>query len=172
MTLYVIENDNCEVLDRTYLEFTSDVDRALIFDEPTAPVDYAEDYGGRVVELVEKPKPVEVSKLEADMLADAKNSACPLEHIWRWLSAECSVENEDRLMRAYVNGWAVKKPKRWNVKVPHAANSYYYDMGWGNGIETQDYKLGEKPLAGFKEAQFSADDITRCGLQNCEKVEI
>jgi beta-glucosidase/6-phospho-beta-glucosidase/beta-galactosidase len=76
MTIYVIEDDDGFVLDRVYLEFTSDVDRAMLFDEPIAPAEYAKRYGGHVVELVEKPEPVETSEdTVAKILREAKRYA-------------------------------------------------------------------------------------------------
>ena len=134
---------------------------------------YAKANGGRVVELVEKPEPVVVSEAEAEMLEQTKNMLNPMHVLWmNELTHNGDSDGQDRLMRAYVNGWVVEEPKRWYVKVPHATNSYYYDMGWGNGLETKNMKAGTQPLPGFREAQFTQDEINKRGLQSFERVEV
>lgn len=167
--IYVVKDD---VTGKYY-----DVDRGrqsrcagTLWESLAAAEAIASDIGNaHAVPLVETPAPVEVSVEEAEVLKKAKRVSYPAAKI----SGETDGhDDEDRLMRAYVNGWEVEKPKRWNVKVPHATNSYYYDMGWGNGLETQDMKAGTQPLPGFREAQFTQDEINKRGLQDCTPVEV
>lgn len=87
--------------------------------------DRASVFGGHVVELTEAPEKVVVSQEEAEMLKQAKNTT-----VWRPASviakyayeherqADDEVLLEDRLMRAYVNGWTVEKPKRYVLPMP------------------------------------------------------
>lgn len=173
MTLYVIENDNGEVLDRTYYEFTNDVDRTMVFDEPIAPAEYAKEYGGHVVELVEKPEPVEVSEEEAKTLKTLDGDLMPIGelayfiHHVEQLSEKESIKREDRLMRAYVNGWTVEKPKLWNVKVPHTDGWYYFKMCGGESLSAAEVFVG-----GDSDRQFTLEEIEHYGLQDCEKVVV
>ena len=73
-------------------------------------------YGGRVITLIEASKPVEVSENEAKMLATLMDGdlmpVCELSYFVRHaeqLPEKESIEREDRLMRAYVNGYTVEK---------------------------------------------------------------
>jgi hypothetical protein len=172
--MYVIEDDDGFVLDSVCLEFTSDVDRAMLFDEPIAPAEYAKRYGGHVVELMENPEPVVVSEEEAEMLKKAKDTT-----IWRpaaviskyaYNAAKDYGQEallEDRLMRAYVIGWTVDKPKRWNVKVPHVNNGYYYKDSDGLAVftATRGRMLQER-------SRFTEAEIDHYGLQDCERIPV
>ena len=76
--------------------------------------------GGHVVELVDAPAKIVVSEEEAKMLKKAKDTT-----VWRpaavisdyaYNAAKDSNKEvllEDRLMRAYVNGWTVEKHKQF-----------------------------------------------------------
>lgn len=107
---------------------------AETYDGPTNPGVYvttdkgeAEDIGhkwqGHIIELTRKPTPVVVTQEEAKMLERAKSQTFRPSSLITSYSNDHGGWNltsdiEDRLMRAYVNGWTVE-PKRWNVKVPH-----------------------------------------------------
>ena len=130
-------------------------------------------YGGHVVELTEAPENVVVSEDEAEMLKKAKNTT-----VWRPASViagyayeheqqgDDEVLLEDRLMRAYVVGWTVEKPKRYLVRVPHANLHYYYQKcDSGEVIPVWDMET-EPPT------QFTAAEIEHYGLQDCERVEV
>ena len=169
MALYAIKKDDGTLVDTFGDTVNESLERSAYFEaEPnkSEAERYARQFGGHMVELVEKPEPVMVSEDEAEMLEQAKRNKYPATLISN------NTNDEDRLMRAYVNGWTVEKPKRWNVKVPHTTNSYYYDLGWGNGLETQNMKAGTQPLPGFREAQFTQDEINKRGLQDYERVEV
>lgn len=123
-----------------------------------------------VDKLVEKPGPVEVSEAEADMLELAKSDLvrapgtikdyADTHHGW-------AMDNvlEDRLMRAYVNGYTVKKPKRWNVRVPHTKEVWYYKSG---DADLLTICPADKKLRGM----FTDAEIIKYGLQDCERVEV
>lgn len=83
-------------------------------------------FGGHLVELMEAPEKVVVNAEEAKMLKKAKNTT-----VWRPAAviqkyayeheqqADDEVLLEGRLMRAYVNGWTVEKPKRYVLPMPN-----------------------------------------------------
>jgi len=177
--LYAVRNDEGLLL--SYSEQGAPLWRVwgeMLADKPTAEMT-ARAENGHVVTLIEASKPEVVSEKEAKMLATLMDGdlmpVCELSYFVRHaeqLPEKESIEREDRLMRAYVNGWEVEKPKLWNVKVPHATNSYYYDMGWGNGLETQDMKAGTQPLPGFREAQFTQDEINKRGWKDGKRREV
>lgn len=62
-----------------------------------------------------KPEPVEVNEYEASVVERAKQASYPA----NWISEHAHQDpggnntkfDEDRLMRAYVNGYTVRKPK-------------------------------------------------------------
>ena len=169
MTMYVIEDDDGFVLDRVYLEFTSDINRAMVFDEPIAPAEYAKHYGGHVVPLVEKPKLVVVSEDMASWLSDAKEMRMPIEFL-----ARCKVPDSDQedMLRAYVNGWEVEKPKLWNIKVPQKwiGDDKHYWNKEQDGALTWAYLINKDYM--IPSQQFTESDIEHYGLQDCERVEV
>ena len=119
--------------------------------------------GGHVVELAEAPAKVVVSEEEAKMLTEAKTATYPAEYITR----HCCLKqgSEDRLMRAYVIGWTVEKPKRWNVKVPlvQAQGGLWFFINSDDKLDaTYLQELAKK---------FTMDEIEENGLQDCEKVD-
>lgn len=67
--------------------------------------------GGHVVELTEEPEKGVVSEEEAEMLSMAKTSGHPYGYIYAHTH---TAVNEDRLMRAYVNGYTVEE-KKYNL---------------------------------------------------------
>jgi hypothetical protein len=111
--MYVVKNDNGEFSDACgtfgwwgYL--ISGYDAQKVADN------LAENNGGHVVELIEKPEPVVVSEEEAEMLEQAKQNTNPFYILW-WNNTTVTNDHnqQERLMRAYVNGWTAKKPKRF-----------------------------------------------------------
>ncbi|MCX2455645.1 DUF1642 domain-containing protein [Lacticaseibacillus nasuensis] len=118
-----------------------------------------------VVQLVEKPQPVEVSEAMAYWLNEAKEMRMPIEFL-----ARCKVPDGDQedILCAYVNGWTVEKPKRWNVKVPHSRFYYWKwkddEIGVGSG-EDDDVR-------GVEPYRFTDAEVERYGLQDCEKEEV
>jgi len=126
--------------------------------------------GGHVVELVEAPEKIVVSEAEAKMLTGAKTATYPAEYITRHSCLKQG--SEDRLMRAYVNGWTVAKPKRWNVKVPHADCSWYQKRADGK-IDTIWVKGLSSQFGGYPDGvEFTLAEIEHYDLQDCERVEV
>lgn len=135
----------------------------------------AKQKGGHVVKLVEEPAPIVVSEDEDKVLKKAKNTT-----VWRPASViagyayeheqqgDDEVLLEDRLMRAYVNGWAVEKPKRYLIKVPHTDDSYFYK------IDDECCNAGDSyRLEGMTDNKwFTLAEIEHYDLQDCEKEEV
>ena len=75
---------------------------------------------------------------------------------------------EVSLMRAYVNGWVVEQPKRWNVKVPH---SRFYYWKW----KDDEIRVGsgeDDDVRGVEPYRFTLAEVEHYGLQDCEKEEV
>ena len=168
MNLYAVKNDSEEYYDSRYgwnhssqHVWTNRDDAEIV----TAIV------GGHVVELVEAPAKVVVSEEEAEMLATLRDGDLmpvgELSYFVRHaeqLPEKESIEREDRLMRAYVNGWTVEKPKRWNVKVPHAKTLIYYKFE-----DVDDLGVAKSDSEG-PWVEFTAAEIEHYGLGDCQKV--
>ncbi|MCI1894177.1 MAG: DUF1642 domain-containing protein [Lactobacillus sp.] len=104
-----------------------------------------------------------VSQEEAKMLEKAKNTT-----VWRPASvidkyayeherqADDEVLLEDRLMRAYVNGWTVEKPKRYVLPMPYGADDDDPDNSPYAAVN-RDYHAGpawyQGPCVSFKKAR-------------------
>ena len=99
-----------------------------------------------IVEMVPAKPKVQVSQEEADMLEKAKNPTNrPSFMITEYSNSHkgniLGNDLEYRLMRAYVNGWTVEKPKRYVLPMPgtdyhnnqmHGNAQYYAVKGTGN----------------------------------------
>lgn len=176
--LYAVKNDEGKYwnfADRDGF-FESDFASCSATDDERYTKNVVRDHGGHVVTFVEEPKKVVVSAEEAEMLKRAKDTT-----IWRPASviagyayeaerdsSDAEVLLEDRLMRAYVNGWTVEKPKRYNVKVPHTDDSYFYKVDDEYCNAGDSYYL--KGMTDKK--RFTDAEIEHYGLQNCERVEV
>lgn len=168
--LYTVKNDKGEFLS-FYASHESvwDTNNPTFFNESYAEAQ-AGPYG-HVVELVEAPAKVVVIEGEAEILEQAKCDDDPAGLIAGFVDYCDNYDDdhkaEDLLMRAYVNGWVVEKPKRWNVKVPHVNNGYYYKDSDGLAVftATRGRMLQER-------SRFTDVEIEHYGLQDCEKLEV
>ena len=166
MSLYAVKND-----EGVWLSLDSSHESVWYTNNPTLFKDriYAEaQIIGRkahVVELVEAPAKVLVSEEEAKMLEEANKNGYPAEVIDAYNDMR---PDEDRLIRAYVNGYTVAKKKKYNVKVPHSRFYYWKwkddEIGVGSG-EDDDVR-------GVEPYRFTAAEIEHYGLQDCEKEEV
>lgn len=68
-------------------------------------------------------------------------------------------------MNAYVNGYTVAKEKKYNVKVPHTKEAWYYKSG---DTDLLTICPVDKELRG----KFTESEIENYGLQDCEKEEV
>ena len=141
------------------------------FDQHDADI-LAHVYGGHVVELIEKPNPEVVSKEEAKILDRAMTDSYPVNYISMNAhpdpGANGTSYEELRLMRALVNGYTVAKEKKYNVKVPHTDDSYFYK------VDDKYCNAGDSYyLKGMTDKKWFTDaEIEHYGLQNCERVEV
>ncbi|WP_045137032.1 DUF1642 domain-containing protein [Lacticaseibacillus paracasei] len=157
--LYAVKNDEGEWLDQDRLWgpgtwATPDKDER----EKVAKC-----YGGHVVTLVEEPEKVVLSEKQAGIVDTARVSDIPATYI-----SACTDEynGEERLlMNAYVNGYTVAKEKKYNVKVPHAEDAWYYKA-------SEAYLLTISPADKKLRGKFTEAEIEHYGLQDCEKEEV
>lgn len=122
MSLYAVQNDEGEWLGREiYCDESDWFDHGgFMWNILSVAEENMKLYGGHVVKLGEEPTPIVVSEDEDKVLKKAKNTT-----VWRPASViagyayeheqqgDDEVLLEDRLMRAYVIGWTVEKPKHY-----------------------------------------------------------
>lgn len=140
MSLYAIKNGMGEWYDWNDREFwPKDACAFVAIGNHEDAERMATEKGGHVVELVEAQAKIVVSEAEAKILTEAKTATYPSEYITRHSCLKQG--SEDRLMRAYVNGWEVEKPKRYVLPMPgtdyhniqmHGNAQYYAIKGTGN----------------------------------------
>lgn len=123
----------------------------------------ARDRGGHVVTFVEEPEKVVITKEQAKIVEDANKYKFPASYIS--MNTDDYDGLEKLLMNAYVNGYTVAKEKKYNVKVPHTKEVWYYKSGDADllAIFPADKKLRGK---------FTESEIDHYGLQDCEKEEV
>lgn len=158
--LYAVKNDEGKYFDCEYAEFLSlsDAHGPTIVSEDNAK-DIARDYGGHAVTLVEEPEKVVLSEKQAEIVEDAHNAKRPASYII------LKSNDEELLMNAYVNGFTVAKEKKYNVKVPHTKEAWYYKSG---DTDLLTICPADKVLRG----KFTESEIEHYGLQDCEKEEV
>ncbi|WP_164507883.1 DUF1642 domain-containing protein [Lacticaseibacillus suibinensis] len=138
--------------------------------------------GGHVVALVEKPEPEVVSQNEAKMLKEAlkdDNYGAGLisdyvdEH-WDDYGSLNRTHIQDRLMRAYANGYTVAKEKRYQLKVPYADGwifqKYSPESKLKHHNRSDTFPVRNTGLIGrqLELTWFTAAEIQQYGLQDCE----
>lgn len=146
----------------------------------------AKRYGGRVVELVEAPAKVVVNEKEAELLDKFKSGREWAAGLISKYATELFMNDktnnvvalEDRLMRAYVNGWTVEKPKRYLIykRLPGAAHVNKIDVVQAMKYEDNSgfmwvFRYADE-LSKHNQYQFTAAEIEHYGLLDCEKVEV
>jgi hypothetical protein len=122
---------------------------------------WAYNRGGHVVTFVEEPKKVVLTEEQAGIVDKARVSDIPATYI----SGRTDAYNgeESLLMNAYVNGYTVAKEKKYNVKVPHTKDVWYYKESEAYLLTISDKKL---------RSEFTEAEIEHYGLQECEKEEV
>ncbi|EPC62727.1 phage protein [Lacticaseibacillus paracasei subsp. paracasei Lpp14] len=148
LKLYAVKNDEGEWLsfDSSH-ESVWDTNNPTLFKHKSYADAQSRGRRARVVELIEATAKVVVSEEEAEMLETLDGDLMPISelayfvHHAKQLSEKESIKREDRLMRAYVNGWEVEKPKRYVLPMPgtdyhnnqmHGNAQYYAVKGTGN----------------------------------------
>ncbi|KMO57857.1 phage protein [Lacticaseibacillus rhamnosus] len=157
--MYLIKNDHGEYLtvERTATWWNSPV--GTVVRNIDVALAWAEKYGGHVVTLVEEPEKVVLTKEQAEIVEGAHDFEFPASYISR-----CD-EDEELLMNAYVNDYTVAKEKKYNVKVPHTKEVWYYKSG---DTDLLTICPADKELRG----KFTEAEIEHYGLQYCEKEEV
>ena len=169
--LYAVKNDEGEYLldsslSMNYPEWTNDLDSTEIFVERYNAVTASNSSGGNVVTFVKEPKKVVISKKDALRQG--------------WLVARYGRYNPDAvsdilakykdeawgMIDAYVSGYTVEKEKKYNVKVPHTDDSYFYK------VDDEYCNAGDSYyLEGMTDKKWFTDaEIEHYGLGDCEKV--
>ena len=178
--MYEVKNDKdeCLVLGRG-LGGCWNSDISTLFRDKLFALKQVSIYGGRVIELGEKPTPEVVSQEEADMLEKAKHNPTlrPSFMITEYSNSHkgniLGNDLEDRLMRAYVIGWTVEKPKQYLVKVKgHFERPTYYALRFNEYLAFGYREQDQQKLSDYPAYPFTDDEIIKYGLENCEKVEV
>ena len=158
--IYLIKNDHGEYLtvERTAPWWNSPVGTAVR--NIDVALAWAEKYGGHVVTFVEEPKKVVLTKEQAEIVERAHSGKFPAASI-----AFYGDDDEEPLMNAYVNGYTVAKEKKYNVKVPHTKEVWYYKSG---DTDLLTICPADKELRG----KFTEAEIEHYGLQYCENEEV
>ncbi|WP_054651249.1 DUF1642 domain-containing protein [Lacticaseibacillus pantheris] len=172
-SMWMVQND-----DGRYLGWSEEFDTFEFMDNNAGyafnhdnAVHYIRACGGHLVEMVPAKAKVPVNQEEADVLEKAKNPR------YRPSVAITSYSNghggalqgndlEDRLIRAYVNGYTVVEPTKYNVKVPHTTDGTYYtktSAGIGTAYRAANHQETQ---------QFTMAEIKHYGLEDCEREEI
>ncbi|MCH4010571.1 MAG: DUF1642 domain-containing protein [Furfurilactobacillus sp.] len=153
--LYAVKNDEGK-----YWELSSVFSSTTNSKEQAKLV--ADEHGGHVVTLIEEPEKAVLTNEQAKIIEKAHNDKLPACYI------SSKSDDEELLMKAYVNGYTVEKDKKYNVKVPYAVNSYF------KKIDANDCIAGDTFYVDLDEdlAQFTESEIEQYGLQDCERKEV
>ena len=161
--IYLIKNDHGEYLtvERTAPWWNSPVGTAVR--NIDVALAWSEKYGGHIVTFVEEPKKVVLTKEQAEIVERAHSGKFPAASI-----AFYGDDDEELLMNAYVNDYTVAKEKKYNVKVPHTDDSYFYkiDHEICNADDSFHIDL-DRP-----EAKFTKLEIDHYHLQDYKKEEV
>ena len=131
---------------------------------------------GHIVEMVPAKPKVQVSQEEADMLEKTKNPTNrPSFMITEYSNSHkgnmLGNDLEDRLMRAYVNGYTVAKETLYNVKVPHSTDGYYW-RGISGQVHTYTEPDQHARVLKTDAYIWTQKQIDDADLQDCEKEEV
>lgn len=161
--LYAVKNAEGKYWDfgetNGFLSF-SNVDVPLTLDKDLA-TEVARNSGGHVVTFAEEPKKVVLSEKQAKIVEDANKYKFPASYIS--MKTDDYDGLEELLMNTYVNGYTVANEKKYNVKVPHTKDVWYYKSV---DVNLRTICPEDKKLRGT----FTEAEIEHYGLQDCEKV--
>jgi hypothetical protein len=129
----------------------------------------ANEHGGHVVTLIEDPEKVVVSPEEAKLVKNClwTNLQEAFLNNISLLFRGRSSDDVTRLKSALINGYTVaKEKKKYNVKVPHTDDSYFYK------VDDEYCNAGDSYyLEGITDKKcFTDAEIEHYGLGDCEKV--
>lgn len=162
--LYAVKNDEGEFLsfsddgvsvwDKAVGHFETDKQKAR---------SWGHHRGGHVVTFAEEPKTVVLTEEQAEIVKGARDATYPASYISNYTNSHDCEEN--LLINAYVNGYTMAKEKKYNVKVPHTKDVWYYKPG---DTDLLTIFPADKELRG----KFTEAEIEHYGLQDCEKEEV
>ena len=122
--LYAVKNDEGKYWD--FRESGEFWEISCVFSSTTDSKEQAElvarEENGHVVTLIEEPEKVVLTKEQAEIVEGARYEDYPASYI----SEHTGDEEELLMMNAYVNGYTVAKEKKYNVKVPHTKDGWYF----------------------------------------------
>lgn len=129
--------------------------------------DLCTEHGGHVVTLIDEPKKVAVSPNEAQAIESLLNANTYVDVYdpFKYLFTSRYKKDIKRLIEAIKNGYTVAKEKKYNVKVPHTKDVWYYKSG---DTDLLTILPADKELRG----KFTESEIEHYGLQDCEKEEV
>ena len=168
--LYAVNNDEGEYwnfADRDGF-FELDFASCSVTDDEKYTKNVVRDHGGHVVTFVEVPEKVVISKTNA-----LRQGWLVTRYGWYNPDAVSDIlarykDEAWDMIEAYVNGYTVANEKKYNVKVPHAVNSYFKKIDANYCIAGDTFYVDlDEDLAQFTEAE-----IEHYGLQDCEKEEV
>ena len=154
--MYAIKNDEGEWADTKYIFGYG----AWITPDKNIREEEAKHNGGHVVALIEEPEKVVLTKEQAGIVEYARDMEFPANYI---SGHTFSSYDEILLMNAYVNGYTMAKEKKYNVKVPHTEDVWYYKACDGSLMTISNKKLRR---------DFTEEEIEHYGLQDCEKEDV
>ena len=159
--LYAVKNDEgkfWEFFDNSGF-WSLDISDSPITPSKDQAEQVANEHGGHVATFIEEPKKVVLTKEQAEIVEKAHTEGSAIAFIF--INGES--DDDELLMRAYVNGYTVKKEKEYNVKVPHTKDVWYYKA-------SEAYLLTICPEDKKLRGEFTESEIEHYGLQDCEKV--
>ena len=119
-------------------------------------------YCGHVVTFIEEPEKVVLTKEQAEIVEGAHEDCCPAMYISK------HGLDEQLLINAYVNGYTVAEEKKYNVKVPHTDDSYFYKIYHEICNADDSFHIDlDRP-----EAKFTKLEIDHYHLQDYKKEEV
>lgn len=165
--LYAVKNDEGKYWDfNDFAGFWELSDVALpITGSKENATKTAKEHGGHVVTLIEEPEKVVLSKEQAKIVKGAHNDKLPACYI------SSNSDDEELLMKAYVNGYIVEKDKKYNVKVPKkwCGDDKYYWAKEKDGTLVWEWLINKDWMT---TVQFTMTEIEYYGLQDCDKEEV
>jgi len=121
---------------------------------------------GHVVTFIEEPEKVVLIKEQAKIVKGAHNDKYPAYYI------SSKSDEEELLMKAYVNGYTVEKENKYNVRVPKkwSGDDKHYWTKEQDGALTWACLINKDYM--IPAQQLTEADIEHYGLQGFEKEEV
>lgn len=163
--LYAIKNDEGEWADTNYTFGPG----AWVTPDKSMREEDVRRHGGHVVTLIEEPEKLVLSNEQAEIVENARIIDIPATYISDRTdehNGEKILGEEILLIKALTNGYTVANEKKYNVKVPHTKDVWYFKA-------SKAYLLTICPADDKKlRGTFTEAEIEHYGLQDCEKEEV